>query len=95
MSNKAPLVLLPGHLCDHRMWTHQAEALSNIANVLVLPLGARASVGELASDVLGRAPPTFALGAFSQGGFVAFEILRSPSHRVTRLAPISTAARPD
>ncbi len=88
------LVLLPGLACDARLYEAQAEALADLAVPLVPHLDAP-SVGEMAEAVLGAAPKRFALAGLSMGGYVAMEILRRAPSRVTRLALISTTARPD
>lgn len=88
------LVLLPGLACDARLFAAQAGALADIAAPLVPNLDA-ASVGEMAEAVLDAAPRRFALAGLSMGGYVAMEILRRAPSRVTRLALISTTARPD
>ena len=45
--------------------------------------------------LLAAAPARFALGGFSMGGYVAFEVLRQAPQRVERLALIDTQAEPD
>ena len=52
-------------------------------------------IPAIAANILAVAPPRFALAGFSMGGYVAFEIMRQASERVTRLALIDTSARPD
>ena len=49
----------------------------------------------MAEAALGLAPGRFALGGFSMGGYVAFEILRRAPQRVERLALIDTQAASD
>ena len=49
----------------------------------------------MAEAALAAAPERFALGGFSMGGYVAFEILRRAPERVERLALIDTQATPD
>lgn len=90
-----PLVLLPGHLCDRRMWLSQLDALEGHADAKVIELGARTSVAEMADDVLAEAPDRFALAGFSLGGYVALDILRRAPHRVERIALLDTSARAD
>lgn len=93
--SRIPLLLLPGLLCDARLWRDQAEALADIARVQVADLTLDASVAAMAARALALAPPRFALGALSMGGYVAFEILRQAPQRVERLALLSTSARAD
>jgi pimeloyl-ACP methyl ester carboxylesterase len=89
------IVLLPGLLCDHRLWAAQLPALEARADVLVGDLTRADSVGALAEQMLAAAPARFALAGLSMGGYVAFEILRRAPERVTRLALVDTQARAD
>lgn len=92
---RLPVLLLPGLLCDARLWRDQVAGLADIAEVAVPDLTRDDSVGALAARVLADAPERFALGALSMGGYVAFEILRQVPQRVTRLALLATSARAD
>lgn len=94
-SHPAPLVLLPGLLCDERLWRDQITGLGDIAEARVAELTRDDSVATLARRTLAAAPARFALAALSMGGYVAFEILRQAPERVTRLALLSTSAAPD
>ena len=90
------LLLLPGLLCDARLWQHQAAALAASAHVTVADLGDEDSIAAMASAVLAQAPAEeFALAGFSLGGYVALEILRQAPQRVLALALLDTSARPD
>lgn len=90
-----PLVLLPGLLCDERLWRDQVRDLSDIAAPTIPDLTLDDTVSAMAKRVLDAAPERFALAALSMGGYVAFEILRQQPERVTRLALIDTSASPD
>ena len=95
MSSKTPLVLLPGLLCDAALWWHQAETLSDIADISIADLTNADQAGSAAQGVLASAPDEFALAGLSMGGYVALEIMRQAPDRVTRLALLDTSARPD
>lgn len=90
-----PLVLLPGLLCDERLWREPAEALAEVADIHHGDLTQDDSVAGMAARVLAAAPPVFALAGLSMGGYVAFEILRQAPQRVARLALLDTSARLD
>ncbi len=90
-----PLLLLPGHLCNHVMWADQLPVLQALAPTRVVELGPRTSIAALADDVLAVAPPRFALAGFSLGGFVALEIARREPGRLAGLALLDTSPRPD
>lgn len=90
------LVLLPGLLCDERLWADQIEALADIAHATVARLDAAETMAAMAAAVLEQAPEgAFMLAGMSMGGYVAFEIVRQQPQRVLGLALVSTSARPD
>lgn len=93
---RMPLVLVPGLLCDERLWWHQAEHLADLADPLIADVTRGASIPEMARAVLGAAPEErFALAGLSMGGYVALEIMRLAPERVERLALLDTSARAD
>jgi len=86
-----PLLLLPGLICDARIWAPQAEALRAERMVLAVNgYGEADSIGAMAETVLAKAPPRFALAGHSMGGRVALEVYRRAPERVERLALVST-----
>ncbi len=95
MSERLPLVLLPGMPLDAALWDHQTGHLADVADVRVGDLTRADSMSGLARAVLADAPERFALGGLSMGGYVAFEILRQAPERVVKLALLDTSARPD
>ncbi|TQV81180.1 alpha/beta fold hydrolase [Exilibacterium tricleocarpae] len=92
---RIPLLLLPGTLCDARLWRHQQQALADLAAAVVMPVGTDSSLGALAENILRQAPPRFALAGLSFGGILAFEILRRAPQRISHLALLDTNARAD
>jgi pimeloyl-ACP methyl ester carboxylesterase len=82
------VLLLPGMMCDARMWQAQIDNL-NIP-VTVPPHVACDNFGDAAANILERAPEQFALAGLSMGGILAFEIWRQAPHRVTHMALIDT-----
>lgn len=82
----APLVMLPGTLCDARVFAPVLERLGLGASVADMH-GAE-SAADLARLILARAPKKFSLCAFSLGAVVAFEIVAQAPERVERLALI-------
>lgn len=63
-----PLILLPGLLCDDRLWAHQSRGLTDLAGPIVPDLTRHDTVSDLARDVLAAAPERFALAGLSMGG---------------------------
>lgn len=92
---KTPLVLLPGLLCDERLWRHQVEHLRDIADIVVAELTESDSMNGMARSVLEQSPERFALAGLSMGGYVAQEVMRAAPERVTHLALLDTSARAD
>ncbi len=95
MTNKIPLLLLPGLLCDGRLWAPQIAALSERAEPIVADLTRDDSMTGMARGALAMAPPRFALAGLSMGGYVAQEIMRQAPERVVKLALLDSSARAD
>ncbi len=87
---KDALVLLPGMMCDTRLYTRQIEALSSEHSIMVAPLTGGSSMQSMAQEVLAQTPEKFALAGLSMGGIVAMEVLRQAPDRVNRLALLDT-----
>jgi len=85
-----PIVLLPGMMCDGRLFSHQFLALNRERAVMVAPLTGASSVGALAQRVLDAAPRRFALAGLSMGGIVAMEMMGRAPDRISRIALMDT-----
>lgn len=85
-----PVVLLPGMMCDARVWMPQIIALSPRRAVHVATITQGETIEEIAQSVLADAPERFALAGLSMGGIVAMDILRAAPQRVERLALFDT-----
>jgi pimeloyl-ACP methyl ester carboxylesterase len=92
---KPTLVLLPGLLNTRQLFERQIADLADLVDVVVPELYRHDSIGAMAQATLDAAPERFALGGFSMGGYVCFEILRRAAGRVERLALMDTQATPD
>lgn len=86
-----PLVLIPGMMCDARMWGGIDQGLG-VPVIHHIPTKAD-NMAALATLFLADAPPSFALAGLSMGGILAMEILRQAPGRVTRLALLDTNPR--
>ncbi len=87
------VLLLPGLLCDERLWAAQTKALEGSARTQTSDLTAHESIAAMAEAVLSQAPRRFAVAGFSMGGCVALEVAARAPDRVCRLALLSTSAR--
>ncbi|MFO1210376.1 MAG: alpha/beta hydrolase [Amaricoccus sp.] len=85
-----PLVLLPGMMCDARLFAPQIAALSAGRTLVVPSLTGADTMAGLAEAVLAAAPPRFALLGLSMGGILAMEIVARAPGRVERLALLDT-----
>jgi pimeloyl-ACP methyl ester carboxylesterase len=96
MASRVGLILVPGLLCDARLWRAQADALAGAADCWFADATRSDTMVGLARDLLAAAPfPRFALAGLSMGGYVAFEVLRQAPDRVARVALLDTSARAD
>lgn len=93
--NNTPLVLIPGLLCDERLWAQQKAALEHTRHIEIANVTLDSSISQMAQRILNEAPPRFALAALSMGGYVAMQIMQQAPERVTKLALIDTMVRPD
>ena len=90
-----PLVLLPGLMCDARVFAPQIEHFSRKRAVTVAPISLGERIEEIASGLLDQLPHRFALVGLSMGGVVALEIARRAPDRVSRLCLMATDAQAD
>jgi pimeloyl-ACP methyl ester carboxylesterase len=93
---KTSLLLLPGLLCDARLFDPQVRNLSDVASPVVADLTGSDTIAALAASAIARMPAgRFAVAGLSMGGYVALEVMRQVPERVTGLALLNTNARPD
>ncbi|MEV8468092.1 alpha/beta fold hydrolase [Fluviibacterium sp. DFM31] len=85
-----PLVLLPGMMCDARLFGPQIAAFQDARPVHVLSITEADTMQELARLVLDNAPDRFALGGLSMGGIVAMEVIRQAPERIAGAAFLDT-----
>ena len=87
------LLLLPGMMCDERLWAAQTRALPQ--RVFYADTTHADDFATMAAQALESAPPRFALAGLSMGGILAFEIWRQAPERVSHLAVLDTNPHPD
>jgi pimeloyl-ACP methyl ester carboxylesterase len=90
MNDRDSLVLVPGLVCDARVWQQQAAALGAGWSLHIASHELSRSLGEMAERVLAAAPARFALAGHSMGGRVALEVVARAPARVSRLALLDT-----
>ena len=82
--------MVPGMMCDERIFSPQIEELSQNLAVTIADISNFSSVSELASDVLKKAPKSFSLLGHSMGGIVAMEIYSQEPKRIEKLILMDT-----
>ncbi|GLT09694.1 alpha/beta fold hydrolase [Sulfitobacter sp. PR48] len=85
-----PLVLLPGMMCDARLFGPQIAELSADMAVMLAPITKGERIEEIASGILDLLPNRFAVAGQGMGGVVAMELLRRAPDRVTRICLMGT-----
>lgn len=97
MTDRPVLLLLPGLLCDARLWRDQVAALSPDCHCVVADLTHDDNLAGMADRALAAVggADRIALAGLSMGGYVAFEIMRRAPGRIARLALMDTSARAD
>lgn len=93
-SSRVPLLLLPGTVCDERLFVPLMGAL-DYPDMRVMEMTGARTAPALAARLLKQAPERFALAGFSLGGIVALEMVAQAPERIERLALIDTTPRPD
>ncbi|WP_321344565.1 alpha/beta fold hydrolase [Breoghania sp.] len=89
-----PIVFIPGLLCTEVLFAPQLGAFSDHP-VMVADHRSHDSMAAIANGILEAAPERFAVVGLSMGGYIALELMRQASERVSRLALLNTLARPD
>ena len=85
-----PLVMIPGMMCDERIFAPQIEELVSKRSVYIADISKHDTISDLAADVLSHAPPKFCLVGHSMGGIVAMEICAQDPKRIEKLVLIDT-----
>jgi pimeloyl-ACP methyl ester carboxylesterase len=89
------LVLIPGLMCDQRMWAAQCEALSQWGiDYRIVDHGTVDSLADMASRILALEPGPLTVVGHSMGGRVALELARQAGPRLCGLALLDTGFRP-
>jgi pimeloyl-ACP methyl ester carboxylesterase len=98
-SSRETLVMLPGTLCDRRLFGWQKRSLRHSHNIRLVdyralkPARTQPARTRWVQGLLAGLPDRFSLAGFSLGGIWALEILRQAPDRVERLAMIASNAQ--
>lgn len=91
-----PFLMLPGHMCDRRLWSLvEPDLLTSGRQVHHADMTGDDSIAGLASAILSAAPARFIAVGLSMGGIVAFELLRQQPSRVAALVLSDTNPAPE
>jgi len=90
-----PVVMIPGMMCDERIFAHQIEELGTDTEVYIADISKYSSIQELASDVLKNSPPNFFLVGHSMGGIVAMEMCSQEPDRIEKLVIMDSNPKPE
>lgn len=83
------IVLLPGNMCDARLWRDVAPRLGGCTPAMPV-FDVETSIDEMARSVLDAHPGTLIPVGFSMGGIVALAIARHAPERVAAMGLIGT-----
>jgi pimeloyl-ACP methyl ester carboxylesterase len=94
--SKETLVMLPGMMCDSRLFAPQISALETEYEIIVPLLDVPDSIEGMARRILNEIkPPAFNLLGLSMGGIVAMSMVELAPQRVRRLALLDTNHKAD
>ena len=85
-----PLVMLPGMMCDGRLFQPQIDVFASRYEVIIPPLYGADRIADLVQELLLVLPQRFALAGLSMGGIIAMEMMRQAPDQITRLALMDT-----
>lgn len=90
----APLILLPGLICNELVWARQLAALSDFRPAVMHDYGHARSLVTMAGRILDQAPDRMSLAGHSMGARIALEMYRMAPERIERLALLDTGVHP-
>ena len=85
-----PVVLVPGLLCDERIWSRVVPALTGPS--IVVDLTSAGTLEAMAHIILHTAPKRFILAGFSMGGMAALLAATQAPERIAGLVLVATHA---
>jgi pimeloyl-ACP methyl ester carboxylesterase len=94
-ARKPRLLMIPGHLCDERLYAPQIEVLKESFDCQIMMFREETSMQQIGARILASQPEQFYCLGLSMGGYIAFELLRQAPQRLIKLALLDTRATPD
>lgn len=85
--------MIPGTLCDARIFARQRRVLRGVADVRMIGYDDLAPSRDWTKGLLARLPQHFSVVGFSLGGLWALEMLRQAPQRVERIAMVASNAQ--
>lgn len=92
---KPKLILLPGMMCDHRIYSDVIKEFEPDFEILIADFTTQKTITEMAQSVLGMCSDAFHVLGLSMGGIVAQHVAVMAPERVLSLALLDTNARAD
>ncbi len=86
------LVMIPGTLCDERIFAKQAKFFKRRCNVIQVNYKDLHNLKDWPQKLLAKLPKNFSVVGFSLGGIWALELLRQEPQRINRIALIASNA---
>ena len=68
------LVLIPGYMCNKKMWHNQLKLLRENYKLIIPNLKQGESINEFSQNVIKLTHDPFSIMGFSMGGFVALDL---------------------
>lgn len=86
-----PVVFLPGHMADARVFAPVIEAVGRHTPCMVAPISGADSIEAIARLLADQLPPRFTLVGAGLGGMVAMELLQRQGNRLCGLCLIGAS----
>ena len=95
ISPEKTLVLVPGLICDERIWNGVLADWPSGIQVHIADTNSDDTISGMAARILTEVKGDFAIAGVSMGGYITLEVLNQDRKRVTHFALIDTSAQAD
>ncbi len=86
----APLLMIPGTLCDAALFKYQLEGLKDLADCRVVDHSSSGNLKEVAANIISDIEGSFSIMGLSYGGIIAFEIWRQVPEQINKIILLNT-----